>query len=57
MSSFSLLLLLEREEVPVLEAVRVVDIDLLFAALLPFVLDWLLVFDLDWVLVAMLFGV
>jgi hypothetical protein len=56
-SSFWLLLLLEREELLAFGAVREEDIDLLAAALRPVVLDWLLVFDLDWVLVAMLFGV
>jgi hypothetical protein len=56
-SSFWLLLPLEREELLGLAAVREVDMDLLPAALLPDVLDWLPVRDLDWVLVAILFGV
>jgi hypothetical protein len=38
-------------------AVRDEDADLLVAAPLPVVLDWLPFFDWVWVLVAMLFGV
>jgi hypothetical protein len=57
-SSFWLLLPLEREELLAPGAVREEDMDLLPAALLPVVvLDWLPVRDLDWVFVAMLFGV